>query len=78
MAINSTPVTVRGTGVREGLYLELSPENQPVTLNLDNNFRFRVILHNPGVKNSSDIATITILRSVFMSILGLAYPSMIM
>ena len=45
---NSTPVTVRGTGVREGLHLELSPENQPVSLNLDNNYGFRVILHNPG------------------------------
>ena len=43
---NSTPVTIRGTGVRQGLRLQLSPHHQFFSLERD--FGFRVIIHNPG------------------------------
>lgn len=44
---NSTPLTVRGTGVRQGLYLQLQPPDHPF-FSLKRDFGFRVIIHNPG------------------------------
>ena len=41
----SSPRTVRGTGIRKGLQLQLSPSDQLFTLTDD--YGFRIVIHNP-------------------------------